>query len=306
MHGPTDRRILLFGANGQLGYELRRTMSSYGEVIALDRAGADLSRPESLRAVARSSRPQIIINAAAYTSVDKAETEPTIGNLVNAASPGVLAEEAQALGACLIHYSTDYVFDGTKDSPYDEEDLPNPLSEYGRSKYAGEQAVARACERHLIFRTSWLLGVHGRNFLKTILRLAAERENLRVVADQYGAPTSAALVAEVTAAALLQLLNAPEGADRWGLYHVAAAGETTWHAYARHVIDRARKTGVPLKATPDSVTPISTAEFHARAARPANSRLNTLKVRSAFALGLPGWEQGVNQVLDQLISDEKR
>lgn len=292
----------MLGVNGQVGHELPRALCRLGEVIALDRAGADLSEPESLRGVVRAHRPQAIVNAAAYTAVDRAESEPELAARVNGVAPGVLAEEARALGACLVQYSTDYVFDGRKQSPYDEADTPNPLSSYGRSKLAGERAVAAVRGRQLILRTCWVAGVHGTNFLKTILRLAAERDSLRVVADQHGAPTSAALIAEVTARVLETMLPAPAGDPRWGLYHLAAAGVTTWHGYARHVIERARALGMPLKATPDSLVAITTADYPAVAARPANSRLDTNRLRTVFPVQLPDWRHGVEQVLEQLCA----
>jgi dTDP-4-dehydrorhamnose reductase len=300
------RRILVLGAHGQVGHELPRALCRLGQVIALDRSGADLGEPESLRAVVREHRPQAIVNAAAYTAVDRAESEPELARTINAVAPGVLAEEARALGACLVHYSTDYVFDGRKNTPYDERDVPNPLSAYGRSKLSGERAVAGACGRHLIMRTSWVVGAHGANFLKTMLRLAAERDSLRVVADQHGAPTSAALIADVTARALQCMAQALEGDSRWGLYHLAAAGETTWHGYARHVVGRARDLGVALKAAPDAVAAITTAEYPTPAARPANSRLNTAKLRTTFAVELPDWRHGVDQVLEQLGAGQQR
>lgn len=300
MADDPGRRILVLGANGQIGHELPRVLCRLGQVIALDRAGADLGEPELLRVVVRQHRPQAIVNAAGYTAVDRAESEPQLAATINGVAPGVLAEEARALGACLVHYSSDYVFDGRKKTPYDERDVPRPLSSYGRSKLEGERAVAAVGGRHLIMRTSWVVGVHGANFLKTILRLAVERDSLRVVADQHGAPTSATLIAEVTADALQTMLQAPEGDERWGLYHLAAAGETSWHGYARHVIGRAREFGMSLKATPETVAGITSADYPTPAARPANSRLDTARLRAAFPIQLPDWRHGVDQVLEQL------
>lgn len=294
------RRLLVLGANGQVGHELPRTLHRLGQVIALDRSGANLSDPESLRQVVREHRPHAIVNAAAYTAVDRAESEPELAMTINAVAPGVLAEEARVLGACLVHYSTDYVFDGRKDAPYDECDAPHPLSSYGRSKLAGERAVAAAGGQHLTLRTCWVVGVHGANFLKTMLRLAAERDTLRVVADQHGAPTTASLIADVTADVLQVMLAASDGDKRWGLYHLAAAGETSWHGYARHVIGRARELGIPLKAMPDSVAAIPTADYPTPAARPANSRLDTTRLRKTFAVRLPDWRHGVDHMLEQL------
>jgi dTDP-4-dehydrorhamnose reductase len=306
MGREAGRRILVLGAHGQVGHELPRALSALGQVDALDRSGADLAAPESLRMVVRQRLPDIIVNAAAYTAVDRAESEPDLANTVNALSPQVLAEEAQAGGACLVHYSTDYVFDGRKGSAYDETDAPHPLSTYGRSKLAGERAVADACTRHLILRTSWVFGAHGANFLKTILRLGAERDSLSVVADQFGAPTGAALIADVTAGALHALAHASEHDARWGLYHLAASGYTSWHGYAQHVIGRARELGMSLRATPETINAISTAEYPTAATRPANSRLCTARLRAAFALELPDWTGGVDQVLDQLRAEEQR
>jgi dTDP-4-dehydrorhamnose reductase len=252
--------VLLFGANGQLAFELRDTLASLGDVIALGRDQADFSQPESLRSIVRRHRPKIIVNAAAYTAVDKAESDVDAAHAVNALAPGVLAEEAQALGAVMVHYSTDYVFDGRKAAPYTEADTPNPQSVYGSSKLAGELAVANGCQRHLIFRTSWVVGQHGGNFLKTMLRLAVERDNLRVVADQVGAPTSAALIANITAEVLDAMRGAAPNDARWGLYHLAAGGETSWHGYARHVIAQAWAGGCALKTRPENIAPITTSE----------------------------------------------
>lgn len=306
MSGDAERPILVLGANGQLGHELPRALSGLGRVIALDRAAADLSDPESLRGVLRRHEAGIIVNAAAYTAVDRAESEPDLAQTINGDAPGVLAEEAQSLGATLVHFSTDYVFDGHKASPYLERDQTNPLSAYGRSKLSGERAVARACQRHLIFRTSWVFGAHGGNFLKTILRLAAGDDGLRVVADQVGAPTSSRLIANVTRQALVMLWHAQEDDARWGLYHIASAGETSWHAYARYVVEHGLQRGMRLKVTPDAVAPITTAEYPVAARRPANSRLDTGKLRTAFALTLPHWKREVDQVLNELTSGRTR
>jgi dTDP-4-dehydrorhamnose reductase len=292
--------ILLLGANGQVGYELKRTLETIGSVVALGTPEIDFSRPESLRAVLRRHRPRIVVNAAAYTAVDKAEGQSELAFAVNAAAPGILAEEAEALGACLVHYSTDYVFDGRKSTAYVETDATGPLSVYGGSKLEGEVAV-RVCSKHLIFRTSWVVGGHGQNFIKTILRRAGEHDLLRIVADQFGAPTSAALLAEITAKALTQMTQQPSNEARWGLYHLVAAGETSWHGLARHVIVRAGEMGLQLKVKPENIVPITTAEYPTPARRPANSRLDTTKFRSTFAMTLPDWKVGVNRVLDQLI-----
>jgi dTDP-4-dehydrorhamnose reductase len=297
--------ILLLGANGQVGYELARALPRIGRVVALERQAADLGAPERLREVVLGYRPRIIVNAAAYTAVDRAETDAAMAGTVNAVAPGVLAEVAEALGAVLVHYSTDYVFDGEKPLPYTETDAPNPRSIYGRTKLEGERAVARA-GRHLILRTSWVFGAHGANFLKTMLRLAAERESLRVVADQVGAPTSAALIAATTSSVLEALQGAPAGDPRFGLYHLAAGGETSWHGYARYVLARAAAGGWPLKAGPEAVAAITTADYPLPTRRPANSRLDTAKLRRAFSVDLPDWRAGVDAVLAELLAERNR
>lgn len=300
-------RILLLGANGQVGTALRRALPPLGEVGALDRTGADLSQPERLREVVRMHRPSIIVNAGAYTAVDKAESDEALAFAVNATAPGILAEEAEALGACLVHYSTDYVYDGRKGEPYVETDATNPQSVYGRSKLAGEDTVRRACRRHLIFRTSWVFAASGGNFLKTMLRLAAERDSLRVVSDQIGAPTSAELIAACTVVALGEMAGKPAADPRWGTYHLAASGSVSWHGYARHVIARAQARGAVLRASPESVAAIPAVEYPTPAARPANSRLDTLKLRRAFqAASLPDWRDGVDSVVDQLVPPGSR
>jgi dTDP-4-dehydrorhamnose reductase len=292
--------ILLLGANGQVGHELQRTLPDLGSVVALGVPEIDFSQPESLREIVRAQRPDIIVNAAAYTAVDKAESESERAFAINAAAPGVLAEEAEALGVCLVHYSTDYVFDGRKSSPYVETDATGPLSVYGRSKLDGECRV-QGCAKHLTFRTGWVVGVHGQNFIKTMLRLASDKEALRVVADQFGSPTSAALLAEVTAKTLARMIDRPASDARWGLYHLVAAGHTSWHGLARYVVARAVAMGLPLKVKPEAVLAITTSEYPTSATRPQNSRLDTRKFQSTFALTPADWTQGVNDVLDRLI-----
>lgn len=292
--------ILLLGEKGQVGHELQSALDGVPSIISLDVPDVDFSRPDSLRALLQRHRPDIVINAAAYTAVDKAESESELAFRVNALAPGVLAEEAEALGACLVHYSTDYVFDGRKPAPYVESDTPNPLSVYGRTKFEGEQSV-RACRRHLIFRTSWVVGAHGHNFIKTMLRLAGERDSLRVVADQIGAPTSAALLSKVTVKILSHMATKPPNDARWGLYHLTAAGETSWHGLASHVIGCAIEMGMPLKVRPEAVAPIATADYPVSAQRPANSRLDTSKLRTTFKMTLPDWKAGVDEVLDRII-----
>ncbi len=296
-------KILLLGKNGQVGWELQRALAPLGEVVALGRADAglltgDLARLESLASTVRSVAPDVIVNAAAYTAVDKAESEPELARTVNGVAPGVLAREAAALGAWLVHYSTDYVFDGTGSLPWAEESPTGPLSVYGRTKLDGERAILSTRCRHLIFRTSWVYAARGNNFPRTMLRLAAERDSLGVIDDQFGAPTSAELLADVTAHALRNALAKPELA---GTYHVAASGETTWHGYARHVIEFARAAGRPIKVLPEAVRPIPTSAYPTPAMRPVNSRLDTSKFTRTFGLTLPNWTAGVNRMLAELL-----
>ena len=294
-------KILLLGKDGQVGWELQRALAPLGELRALGRAEADFTDPESLRAVVRAFVPDVIVNAAAYTAVDKAEADAAMAHNVNAVSPGVLAEEAAAGNAWLVHYSTDYVFDGTKEGAWVETDAVNPLSVYGRTKYDGEQRIAATGARHLILRTSWVFAPRGGNFAKTMLRLAKERETLNVVADQHGAPTGAELLADVTALALHRI--AAPGADAQhlsGVYHLAAAGSTTWHAYAQHVLAQAQSHGAELKAGPDAVQPIAASAFPTPAARPANSRLDCSKFSASFGVHLPDWRHHVNRLIAEL------
>ncbi len=298
-------RILLLGGHGQLGHVLQTGLASLGQVRVMTRADVDLSHPDALRAallqMAETFVPTVVVNAAAYTAVDQAQTDAATAHAVNAQTPAVLAELSQRWNAMLVHYSTDYVFDGSGTRPWQETDTPHPLSVYGASKLAGEQAVLSGCDRHVVLRTSWVVGAHGGNFLKTMLRLAGERESLRVVADQIGAPTSAALLTDVTLQ-LIRLMQQADGVDpRWGVYHVAAAGETSWHGYAQHVIAGAIVRGAVLKATPDQVHPIATTEYPLPAPRPMNSRLNTQKIRGTFGIDLPAWQVGVDTILDQLF-----
>lgn len=278
-------KILLTGYTGQLGRELKRSLACLGELVACDRGQLDLARLDALRDTVRAIAPTVIVNAAAYTAVDKAEAEPTVAEMINATVPGILAEEARRLGALLIHYSTDYVFDGAKPAPYNEDDSPAPLSAYGRSKRAGELAIAAAGGRHLIFRTSWTYGLHGANFMKTMLRLARERDELRVVGDQIGAPTWTRHLADVTALVIAQH-DIPDG-----LYHLAAAGETSWHGYAEDIFAEAQRAGL-LERAP-LVHRIGSADYPLPAARPANSRLDCSRFRRDFGLSLPDWRTGL-------------
>ncbi len=297
--------ILLLGANGQVGHELRSTLETLGAVVAPARSEVDFSDTKSLRTVVRRYRPSVVVNAAAYTAVDQAEADAALAVAVNATAPGVLAEEAESLGAVLVHYSTDYVFDGRKNEPYVETDETAPLSIYGRSKRDGELAV-QSCRKHLIFRTSWVVGAHGNNFVKTMLRLAKAQRKLRVVSDQVGAPTSAALLADVTLNVLAQLAGQPAEDPRWGLYHLVAGGETSWHGLACHVIAKAGAMGLPLQASAETIAPIATADYPTPAKRPAYSRLATSKLRNNFSIALPEWTVGVNAVVNQIVPEMRQ
>ncbi len=295
-------KILLQGKGGQVGWELQRSLSPLGELVALDhdspeRCG-DFTRPDALAETVRALRPQVIVNAAAHTAVDKAESEPEQARLINATAPGVLAREAERLGAWMVHYSTDYVFDGSGQRPWTEADAPAPLNVYGQTKLEGEQAIVAACSRHLILRTSWVYAARGQNFAKTMLRLAQEREQLTVIDDQVGAPTGADLLADVTAHALLQLRTRPE---LGGLYHLSAAGQTSWHGYAGHVIAQARALRPDLPWKIQGIGPVPSSAFQAAARRPHNSRLDCTRLQSAFGLRLPSWQQGVDRMLAEIL-----
>ena len=295
-------KILLLGKGGQVGWELQRSLLPLGEVIALDHDSTDhcgnFADLAGLAATVRQVAPDVIVNAAAHTAVDKAESEPELARTINVLAPGVLADEAQKLGAWLVHYSTDYVFDGSGNTPWRESDATGPLSVYGRTKLEGEQAVAR-CSRHLIFRTSWVFAARGGNFAKTMLRLAKDRDSLSVIVDQIGAPTGAELLADVTAHALRMAQVRPELA---GLYHLAASGETSWHGYACYVLAQAQALGQTLKAGPGDVQPITTANYPTPAQRPANSRLDTSRLQAAFGLTLPDWKVHVNRMLEETLT----
>lgn len=295
-------KILLFGKNGQLGWELQRSLAPLGELIALDRHSTelcgDLADLQGLAQTVQRLRPDIIVNAAAHTAVDKAESEPELAYTLNALAPGVLAQEAHKLGAWLVHYSTDYVFDGSGSAPWLETDTPAPLSVYGRSKLEGERLIQAAGPKHLIFRTSWVYAARGGNFAKTMLRLAQERETLAVIDDQFGAPTGAELLADVSAHAIRQVLQRPQDG---GLYHLAAAGETTWNKYAKHVISQAVKAQPAIKIIAKEVAAVASSAFPTAATRPLNSRLNTGKLQSTFGLVLPAWQQGVDRMLAEIL-----
>lgn len=295
-------KILLLGKNGQVGWELQRSLAPLGELIALDRNAVgdlcgDLSDLGALRRTIRKVAPDVIVNAAAYTAVDKAESEPELADRVNAQATQLIAEEAVALGAWLIHFSTDYVFSGEGSDPWLETDSAAPVNEYGASKLAGERAISASGCKHLIFRTSWVYGARGNNFAKTMLRLAKDRETLNVIADQIGAPTGADLIADITALAICQVLQRP---NLSGLYHLAAGGEVSWHGYARHVIAFAQAEGEQLAVK--TINSIDTTAYPTPARRPLNSRLNTQKLRDNFSLHLPDWQSGVTRMLREVLN----
>ena len=302
-------KILLLGRNGQLGWELQRSLAPLGEVIALasrtqdnpNQWCGDLTDLEGLRQTVRAVAPDLVVNAAAYTAVDKAQTEPDKANAVNALAPALLAEETLRLGAWLAHYSTDYVFDGSGETPWRESDSCAPLSVYGASKRQGELEIARN-PKHLILRTSWVYAARGSNFAKTMLRLGAEREELRVIDDQIGAPTGAELLADASAQALRQAMAQPALA---GLYHCAAAGQTSWHGYAQFVLQEAHRLGMPLKVSPERVLPIKSAQYPVAAPRPLNSRLDCRRFGEIFSIHLPFWQLGVRRILQEIVETRK-
>jgi len=298
-------KILLLGKNGQVGWELQRALAPLGELISLDRKGADglcgdLTDLPSLATTVRTVRPDIIVNAAAYTAVDRAESEQSLSALINAKAPGLLAREAAAVGAWLVHYSTDYVFDGSGQTQWNEDANANPLSAYGRGKLEGEQAILASGAHAVILRTSWVYAARGHNFAKTILRLAKERSELNVVADQFGAPTGAELIADVTAHILRQIVCTPDSSRLAGIYHLTAAGETSWHGFAQYVLAHASRQGIPLQIDSEKVGAISTEAYPVPAPRPRNSRLSLSKLESTFALKMPPWQQGVQRMLDEI------
>ena len=294
--------ILLFGKGGQVGWELQRSLSVLGSVTALDFDSTghcgDFANPAGLADTVRALRPDVIVNAAAHTAVDKAESEPEFARLLNATTPGLVAEEAARLGAWLVHYSTDYVFDGSGTRPWVETDTPAPLSVYGATKLEGEQRIQQSGCQHLILRTSWVYAARGGNFAKTMLRLGQERERLTVIDDQWGAPTGADLLADVTAHAIRHLQHRPQDG---GLYHCVAAGETTWHSYAKFVLEHASKAQQAIKIVAKEVAPVPTSAFPTPATRPHNSRLATAKLQTTFGLQLPHWQTGVARMLAEIL-----
>jgi dTDP-4-dehydrorhamnose reductase len=288
-------KILLFGKTGQVGWELQRSLAPLGELVALDRMSeglcGELTDLDGIAATIRTVEPDVVVNTAAYTAVDRAESEPDLCRIINSAAPEVMAIEAQRIGAWMVHYSTDYVFDGSGTRPWSEDDVPAPINVYGQTKAEGERRLAAASSRHLIFRTSWVYADRGANFLRTMLRLAQERDHLSVVDDQWGAPTGAALIADVTAHALRAVLGSPQ---LGGLYHLTAQGETSWYGYAKHLIEVARGCGWPVKA---GLRAVPSSAYPTAARRPHNSRLNNSKLEKAFGLRLPPWQQGVERVV---------
>jgi dTDP-4-dehydrorhamnose reductase len=283
-------KILITGKNGQVGWELQRSLASFGQIVAIDAEDADLADADAIRRTVREVRPDIIVNPAAYTAVDKAESDPDLAMAVNGTAAGIFAEESKRLGAVLVHYSTDYVFDGDKAAPYSESDVPNPQSVYGKTKFAGEQAIRDSGCKHLILRTSWVYGVHGGNFVKTILRLAKERDELRIVADQFGAPTWARDLAQATASALTFWNSRDLDTNLSGLYHLTAGGRTNWHQYAEEIVRLARKYDSALAAKPLNILAITTHEYPVPAKRPVNSVLANDRIRDTFGIVLQPWQ----------------
>lgn len=295
-------KILLLGANGQVGWELQRSLASLGTLRACDRKTVDLGNLAELQTVIRDYSPNIIVNAAAYTAVDKAESDPEMAQRINVDAVKTLATEAKSLDAWFIHYSTDYVFDGTKSSPYFETDSTNPQSVYGQTKLQGEEAIRESGCNHLIFRTCWVYAARGSNFAKTMLRLARERDELKIVADQVGVPTSAALIADITALCLYRIsLDNAFGKQVVGTYHLSAAGETNWYEYARLVIAEAQHSDTTLHTRLENIIPITSNEFPAPAKRPANSRLDTKKLVDTFNVYLPDWQTQVKRLVTELV-----
>lgn len=289
------KKILLVGKNGQVGWELQRTLATLGAVIAVDRQTMDLANPDSIRNTIRTIQPDLIVNAAAYTSVDKAESEPDLAMAINGIAPGIMAEEAKRLSAAIVHYSTDYVFDGTKASPYTEEDIPNPLNVYGKTKLAGDLAIQAADIPCLIFRTSWVYGLRGNNFLRTILRLAKERDELKIVDDQFGAPTWSRMIAEATGQVLSQCFS-PLTMNS-GIYNLTAAGQISWYGFAKALIESS--TPFPAPHSLPKLLPITTPEYPLPAPRPLCSILSGDKLKQMFGLDLPSWDSSLLLCLDQ-------
>ena len=302
----TPVKILLFGKGGQVGWELKRSLAPLGELVALNTGSQDLcgdfTNLEGIAQTIRAVAPDIIVNSAAYTAVDKAESEAELARIINALAPGVLAQEAKRSGAWLVHYSTDYIFDGSGDTPWLETDTTGPLSIYGKTKLEGEELIRASGSQHLIFRTSWVYAARGANFAKTMLRLARERDQLAVINDQIGAPTGADLLADITAHAIRTALQRP---DVSGLYHLVAGGQTSWHGYASFVIEYARLAGIDIKVSPEAIQPVPTNAFPLPAPRPKNSRLDTHKLQDTFGLTLPHWQSGVIRMLTEILEKQQ-
>jgi dTDP-4-dehydrorhamnose reductase len=300
-------KILLLGKIGQVGWELQRALAPLGELIALgqkEEAGlcGDLEQADSICQTVQEVKPDVIVNAAAYTAVDQAESEAELAEQINAIAPGILAEEAARQGAWFVHYSTDYIFDGSGTTPWREDDAPAPLNVYGATKWRGEEAVRQASIKHLIFRTQWVYAQRGNNFIRTMLRLASEREGLKVIDDQVGAPTGAELIADITAHAIRMATGC---SDLAGTYHLAARGETTWYGYARFVIDAARKAGWSTKVSNGAIKAVDSASFSTPAIRPHNSRLALEKIEGKFGLTMPDWRMGVRRALTEIMSENQ-
>lgn len=293
-------KILVTGKNGQVGHELMRSLAPLGKVVGVDVKECDLAQSAAIDALLERVKPDIIVNPAAYTEVDKAESEPTIAHAVNVQAPKLLARYASRRNIPIIHFSTDYVFDGKKDAPYNEDDEANPRSVYGKTKWLGEEAVRKMAAKHIIIRTSWVFGSHGVNFLKTMLKLASERDKLSVVSDQFGAPTSARLLADAVAQIVTEL-GEPGSYRKYGTYNIAARGETSWHGYAQVVVEKAIRLGMDVKINPKDIKPISSKEYPMPAPRPANSRLDTSKVSTVFSVSLHQWQDEVEKVIQELV-----
>ena len=294
--------ILLFGKGGQVGWELQRSLAPLGKLVALGTDSQDLCGDftdlDGIAETVRSVQPDIIVNAAAYTAVDKAESESDLCRKINAMAPAILAREAKSCGSWLIHYSTDYVFDGSGDKPWLETDATGPLCVYGASKLEGERLIQQSGCRHIILRTSWVYGARGNNFAKTMLRLAQERDSLNVIDDQVGSPTGAELLADVTAHVIRTARQQP---DVSGIYHLVAAGETSWHRYAGFVLEHARHAGLAITVAPSDIHPVPTSAFPTPAKRPHNSRMNTTKLETTFNLKMPAWQTGVTRMLAEIL-----
>ena len=296
-------KILITGKNGQVGFELMRSLASLGTVIGVDVKECDLGDSAAIEKLLEKVKPDLIVNPAAYTAVDRAESEPVIAHAINARAPEILAKFASRRNIPIIHYSTDYVFDGIKEGAYTETDKVNPKSVYGKTKALGEAAVRNNAPKHIILRTSWVFGSHGVNFLKTMLKLSQERDKLSIVSDQVGSPTSAALLADVTAEIAKQLFE-PGAIKKYGTYHLVSEGETSWHGYAQKVVACANALGMETKISADAIEAIKTSDYPLPAPRPANSRLDTMKVCKVFSVSLPNWQDGVEKVIQDLINQK--